>query len=279
MCYNCGMLRKILLSFLAVAVSGSLLVGILTDEANAATPAATTVEPGLVVPGDIGYKECATSFLGFRPWYQGLHVDIGLINPNAKTGSYDHNVRRCAVIPPCARDASGASDLCPDGSVEITVFVWTVALNILFNLFLVVGYLSVGFLMYGGYSYMMAQGNQSKIERGKKTVTSAVIGTVIAVFATIISNTITAIVSNNGKQWGRGDDGSQLLSNVLGWAYIALGVLGVIMMIYAGFQWVTSGGDAGKAKAARMTMIYAAAGTVVVIMASAITSVIAGAAG
>ena len=127
---------------------------------------------------------------------------------------------------------------------------------------------------------MMAQGNQSKIERGKKTVTSAVIGTVIAVFATIISNTITAIVSKgNGEQWGRGDDGTQLLKNVLEWAYLALGALGVIMMIYAGFQWVTSGGDAGKAKSARMTMIYAVVGIVVVIMASAITSVIAGAAG
>jgi hypothetical protein len=87
-------------------------------------------------------------------------------------------------------------------------------------------------------------------------------------------------VSNGSRQqWGKGDDGSELLGNILHWAYIALGALGVIMMIYAGFLWITSAGDAGKARTARMTMIYAAIGIAVVVTASVITGLIVGAAG
>jgi hypothetical protein len=273
------MLKKIFLGFSVVLVISGVFTLFRTNEVNAADIEVVTS----------GHK-CATSFLGFRSWYQGLSVDT---RTDTLTGK-----PRCAIVPPCARtferdsngqyvlDADGYkkpvfSPECPRGATDITAFVWIIVMNILFDLFLAVGYLSVGFLMLGGYWYILAQGNPSKIERGKKTIMSAMIGTVIAVFATIISNTIMEIVSKGERntQWGLGDDGTDLLSSILSWAYIALGALGVIMMIYAGFQWITSAGDAGKAKTARMTMIYAAVGIVIVIAASAITGLIAGAAG
>jgi hypothetical protein len=49
--------------------------------------------------------------------------------------------------------------------------------------------------------------------------------------------------------------------NILSWV---VGVLAVIMLIFAGFQYVTSGGDSGKIGNAKNTMIYAIVGIAVV---------------
>ncbi|USN97629.1 MAG: hypothetical protein H6799_00820 [Candidatus Nomurabacteria bacterium] len=51
---------------------------------------------------------------------------------------------------------------------------------------------------------------------------------------------------------------------------IILGAVAVIMIIYGGFKFVTSGGDADSTKAARNTIIYAAIGLVVVLIAQSI---------
>lgn len=55
--------------------------------------------------------------------------------------------------------------------------------------------------------------------------------------------------------------------NVLSWI---VGVLAVIMIIYAGFQYVTSGGDSGKISNAKNTLIYAIIGIVIVAFSQAI---------
>lgn len=55
--------------------------------------------------------------------------------------------------------------------------------------------------------------------------------------------------------------------NVLSWV---VGVLAVIMIIYAGFQYVTSGGDSGKISNAKNTLIYAIIGIVIVAFSQAI---------
>ncbi len=51
---------------------------------------------------------------------------------------------------------------------------------------------------------------------------------------------------------------------------IVIGAVAVIMIIYGGFKFITSGGDADKNKSARNTIIYAAIGLAIVVMAQTI---------
>lgn len=50
----------------------------------------------------------------------------------------------------------------------------------------------------------------------------------------------------------------------------AAGVIAVIMVIYAGVQFITSQGDAGKVSSARHTVMYAVIGLIIVAMAQTI---------
>lgn len=48
--------------------------------------------------------------------------------------------------------------------------------------------------------------------------------------------------------------------NIFSWA---VGLIAVIFVIYAGFRYVTSGGDAGKVTSAKNTLVYAIIGLVI----------------
>lgn len=61
--------------------------------------------------------------------------------------------------------------------------------------------------------------------------------------------------------------------------FIAGGVIAVIVIIIAGIQFMLSGGDPGKAAAARNTIIYALIGLVVCILATSIVTFVIGEAG
>lgn len=107
---------------------------------------------------------CTKGFLGFRPWYQGL--------PKGDN---------CTV-------ASPTEDQMP-------AFVWTIILNVLASLFGVIGYLSIIFVVYGGFLFIMAHGDPGKVAKGKKTLTAAVIGVGISLLAAVIVNTITGVLT------------------------------------------------------------------------------------
>lgn len=66
--------------------------------------------------------------------------------------------------------------------------------------------------------------------------------------------------------------GNDLLNNVLNLAYFVAGMVAVIVLIFAGFLYVTSNGDPGKTKTAKNTILYAVVGIIFVITAAAITA-------
>lgn len=73
-----------------------------------------------------------------------------------------------------------------------------------------------------------------------------------------------------GADCGSGDAGTKLTSviktvvNLLAWM---VGVAAVIMIILAGFKYITSGGDSAKVSSAKNTMVYALVGMVVAVLA------------
>ena len=107
---------------------------------------------------------CTKGLLGFRPWYQGL--------PKGEN---------CTVATPT--------------EAQMPAFIWTIVLNLLAGLFGAIGYLSIIFVIYGGFLFIMAHGDPGKVAKGKKTLTAAVIGVGIALLASVIVNTITGVLS------------------------------------------------------------------------------------
>jgi hypothetical protein len=70
--------------------------------------------------------------------------------------------------------------------------------------------------------------------------------------------------------------GGDLLKNVLNIVYFAIGIVAVVIVVFAGYQYVTSNGDSAKAATAMKTILYAVIGLVVAISAFAITNFVVG---
>ena len=77
---------------------------------------------------------------------------------------------------------------------EVRILITTIALNVLQAGLAIVAYITVFFIMKGGFVYMTSTGTQDGMANAKKTITNAVIGLVIAVFASSIVNAIAGAI-------------------------------------------------------------------------------------
>ena len=158
LCYNENM-KKIFCFLTAVFMMAGVLItsGFTSENAMAACTNSGGSKDG---------KEVAeNTFLGLRPWYYKLELDDS-----------------CSPVVP------------GDTKDEFTGFVWTIILNIVFDLFMVVGVIATGFLIYGGYIFLTSGGDPAKAGKAKKALTGAIIGILVALSATIIINTITGAI-------------------------------------------------------------------------------------
>lgn len=195
--------------------------------------------------------DCDSTFLGMRPWYYS-----------------DGGVTICA-----------GGDIQPPAGDQLPAYVWTIVLNVLFDLFLALGYLAMGFVIYGGYQYIMSQGDPAKAIRGKKTLTNAIIGTIIAMGSTVIVNTISVIIGlDQTGGWNQKDNWNKV-GNIFAWAYSMAGLIAVVFIIKGGIEFMLSQGDPGKIQKAKKELIYAIIGLAIVILAALITGAVVSAVG
>lgn len=198
--------------------------------------------------------DCGSSFLGMRPWYY--------------TGA-NGGVTIC----------SGGDIQPPADGTQLPAYIWTIALNVLFDLFLALGYLAMGFVVYGGYQYIMSQGDPAKAIKGKKTLTNAIIGTVIAMGSTVIVNTISVIIGLDQKGGWEQDNNWDKVGNIFAWAYSMAGLIAVVFIIKGGIEFMISQGDPGRIQKAKKELIYAIIGLAIVILAALITGAVISAVG
>ena len=78
--------------------------------------------------------------------------------------------------------------------LETQTILLTIALNVLQAAMVVVAYIAVGFIIKGGYMYMVSTGSPDAMVRAKNTVRDALIGLVIAITAAMVVNTIAGII-------------------------------------------------------------------------------------
>ena len=100
--------------------------------------------------------------LTLKPWYSGFtNDDCSLKNPGADTNSQAN-------------------------------YIWKIALNIVDDLLQLIGYTTVGYIMYGGFLMMTSNGAPDKAAHGRKTIMSAAIGLVIALASVALVNFISS---------------------------------------------------------------------------------------
>ncbi|MGH7218300.1 MAG: hypothetical protein ACREGE_02570 [Candidatus Microsaccharimonas sp.] len=124
-----------------------------------AAPVTALISPQTVSAG----AACEGRILGVPPWYRGLTDD----------------------------DCNIAS---PSNSDGIESFIWKIVLNIIEMAIIIVAYIAVFFILYGGFLYLTGGGNSSQLEKAKKSITNAVIGLVIAMASVGIINFIFGII-------------------------------------------------------------------------------------
>lgn len=63
-----------------------------------------------------------------------------------------------------------------------------------------------------------------------------------------------------------------LVTRIVNWFLFIVGAIAVIMLIYGGFKYITSAGDASNVTAAKNTILYAVIGLIVVVLAGTIVN-------
>ena len=58
------------------------------------------------------------------------------------------------------------------------------------------GLVATGFLVAGGFTYITSSGNPEHLDRGKRTITYALLGLAITIGAFVISNIVTTLASS-----------------------------------------------------------------------------------
>ncbi len=74
--------------------------------------------------------------------------------------------------------------------------------NVIRLLLLVAGALAVVFVIYGGYQYITAGGNEEQAEGGKKTLVNAIIGVVVIILSYVIINVVINTIAGTGGIFG-----------------------------------------------------------------------------
>lgn len=111
-------------------------------------------------------------------------------------------------------------------------------------------------------------------------MTCAVFGASV-LYTASLSGSVSAQVSKGidtattSEMQGKSIDGDKgLIKTVVNVLLWAVGILSVIMIIFSGFRYITSSGDASKTKSAQSTLIYSVVGLIVAIMAWAIVNMV-----
>ena len=109
------------------------------------------------------FAACGGTLLTFPAWYRGLT---------------DGN---CNVQSPSAVGG-------------ISKFIWIIVLNVIEMGLQLVGYIAAGFIIAGGYKYLISAGSADGMVKARKTILNAIIGLGISIFSVAIVNLVSGAI-------------------------------------------------------------------------------------
>jgi hypothetical protein len=121
-----------------------------------------------------------SDFLSFPTWYRGLPLEHPKIPDN---GSFVVDDTRCTVGDSTFK---GKKPHIP---------IITIALNIIDIALRIVGIVAVGFVIWGGFQYIISRGEPERAKSGLVTIRNALVGMVIAMVAAMVVSFIVSRLS------------------------------------------------------------------------------------
>lgn len=203
-----------------------------------------------------GY-DCENHFLGLKAWYDGL---------------VEKDTCRVYSMEEYRLEMNNRGKTMSEEDA-IRSYAWTIGLNVASMITGIAGYVAIGMVIWGGFLYMLAQGDVGKVAKGKKTIVNSVIGLVLIMTASIISGAIADIVSGADA---KGDD---FFLEIFNKAAFWSAIVAVIMIVYGGIQYITSAGSPDKVKKSKNAILYSVVGLLIVIFAATIVNFAMGAVG
>jgi len=134
-----------------------------------------------VIPADTTYAaKCASQGKSIFPsWYDDL----------CKSGTDQ------IMSPNDMQAGSNPTDKAAETGSKIGLWASVLAMNIVKILLMVVGFVSLGFIIYGGFKYMTAGDSSAGTVAARKTIMNAVIGLVISIMAVAIVNLVVGAIT------------------------------------------------------------------------------------
>lgn len=136
-----------------------------SDDSDAGDTGSNTLQSGSTGGTGDG-KKCTASFFGIPAWYKNMQDDS------------------CAFKAP----ETG-------GQADAKKLVLMIALNIVQAGMVVVAYVTIFFLIKGGFGYITSAGSSEGMASAKKTITNAIIGLIIAILSASIVNAIAGAIT------------------------------------------------------------------------------------
>ncbi len=155
-----------------------------------------------------------------------------------------------------------------DDGLETNINASEVILS-MFHWFIgIAGIVAAVFVVLGAFGYITSSGDAGKLQKAKSTIVYALIGLIAVALSFAISNFFVDVVNNAGNE----NDLSDAIGNIIK-SFIAIGgVVALGFIVFGGFQYMTSTGDATKIQKAKTTILYAVIGLVVAALAFTIVN-------
>ena len=134
-------------------------------------------------------------------------VSFAYFTPAHAATGCDPNARFLLTIPAWYRgivDGGSCNIKDPNSVGGLEPFVQIIALNIVEIMLNIVAYVTIAFIIVGGFKYITSAGSPDANEKGRKTIINAVIGLLISIASIGIVNAVVASSEGNGNASGSG---------------------------------------------------------------------------
>lgn len=88
---------------------------------------------------------------------------------------------------------SGGKIVSP-AEMGISKFIWTIVLNIIDMMLYAVGYISLAFVIWGGFKFMLSGDNAAGTASARKTILNAIIGLILSIMSIGIVNIVAGAI-------------------------------------------------------------------------------------
>ncbi len=191
-------------------------------------------------------------------------------------GVFSGSVARAECLPgtdplTCLGTVGENSNYTDRSIAEILIDILNAALSLIFLIVL-------GFLVYGGYYWMVSGGNEEKVRKARQILTASLIGLLIVLSAlsivTFITGAIGVDLSDPTGSSLTDKPITEILNNILTAVLGLVFFVALATMVYGGIRWMTSGGNEDTISEAKRTVIASAIGLIIIMISYAVVNFI-----